>query len=55
MHEIGDPTFWLDEDEIISELDAVDGIADAGNNIGMLNQLYWVRFEVKNIDQYLIN
>lgn len=34
MHEIGDSTFWLDDDEIINEMDAVKGITDAGNNIG---------------------
>lgn len=34
MHEIGDSTFWFDDDGIISANDAVEGIADAGNNIG---------------------
>lgn len=34
MHEIGDSTFWLDDDQIISRNDAIKGVADAGRNIG---------------------
>ena len=34
MHEIGDATFWIDEDEIISEKDAVKGIILAAQEVG---------------------
>lgn len=34
MHEIGDAVFWEDEDSIIDEDDAVNGIIEAGMEIG---------------------
>lgn len=34
MHEIGDATFWSDDDGIIDEIDAIDGILEAAEKIG---------------------
>jgi hypothetical protein len=34
MHEIGDAIFWVDNDFIISDEDALEGILNAGNQIG---------------------
>lgn len=34
MHEVGDATFWLDEDSNINSDDAVDGIFFAADNVG---------------------
>lgn len=34
MHEVGDATFWLDEDSNINSDDAVDGIFFAAENVG---------------------
>ena len=35
MQEIGDSTFWCDNDNFISKNDALNGIIEAGNRIGL--------------------
>ena len=35
MQEIGDATFWKDTDEYIDNNDALSGIIEAGNRIGL--------------------
>lgn len=34
LHEIGDAVYWADEDDNISEFDAIDGIMTAAENVG---------------------
>lgn len=34
MHEIGDATFWLNEDEVVKESDALKGVVEAAKQIG---------------------
>lgn len=34
MHEIGDATFWIDTDGVISEKDAIAGVVKAAENVG---------------------
>ena len=34
MHEIGDATFWLDEDDVIDKKDAFNGVIEAAENVG---------------------